>query len=354
MPGVPPAASETGGASGPTARRLAKARSRAYPLRQMEFVPSQGCAHYRKGGNVAKVILLNPKHHTRPYPDERSREIMRKTIEFFERKGKRRLKEDDQERVWYADFLEFLQCEGIFATLFTPAAYGGPDARWDTWRICEFNEILGFYGLPYWYTWQVSILGLGPIWMSGNEDAKRKAAQLLEDGDIFAFGLSERAARRRHLLDRHDADPAGRRHLPGQRREVLHRQRQRGGHGLDLRQDRRHGRVRLLRRRLPAPELRAGRERRRQPELRRRVRPARLPGHRSRTSCRAATTPGTPRSTRSTSASTTSAGPRSASARTPSTRRSTTRPTGASTAWPSPTSRTCGRCSSTPTRGWSR
>ena len=43
------------------------------------------------------MILLNPKHHTRPYPDERSREIMRKTIAFFEDKGKRRLKEDDQQ-----------------------------------------------------------------------------------------------------------------------------------------------------------------------------------------------------------------------------------------------------------------
>ena len=53
--------------------------------------------------------------------------------------------------------------------------YGDADARWDTWRICEFNEILGFYGLAYWYTWQVSILGLGPIWMSKNEALKRKA-----------------------------------------------------------------------------------------------------------------------------------------------------------------------------------
>ncbi len=37
-----------------------------------------------------------------------------------------------------------------------------PDARWDTYRNCIFNEILGFYGLSYWYAWQVSILGLGP------------------------------------------------------------------------------------------------------------------------------------------------------------------------------------------------
>jgi acyl-CoA dehydrogenase len=139
------------------------------------------------------MILLNPKQHNRPYPDERSRQIMLKTIEFFERKGKKKVKADDHERVWYADLLEFQKEEGIFATLLTPSGYGDGDARWDTWRICEFNEILAFYGLCYWYTWQVSILGLGPIWMSQNEGLKRRAAQLLRDGAVFAFGLSEKA-----------------------------------------------------------------------------------------------------------------------------------------------------------------
>ncbi len=138
------------------------------------------------------MILLNPKNHNRPYPDARSREIMLKTIEFFETKGKRKLKQDDRERVWYADFLEFVQREQVFATLLTPAGYGPADSRWDTWRICEFNEILAFYGLHYWYTWQVSILGLGPIWMSANDGLKQRAAQLLRDGEVFAFGLSER------------------------------------------------------------------------------------------------------------------------------------------------------------------
>ena len=73
---------------------------------------------------------------------------------------------------------------------------GRPDARWDTWRICEFAEILGFYGLQYWYTWQVSVLGLGPIWMSDNEALRSARAQALEDGGIFAFGLSEKTTAR--------------------------------------------------------------------------------------------------------------------------------------------------------------
>ena len=139
------------------------------------------------------MILLNPKKHSRPYADDRSREIMLKTIEFFEGKGKARLKEDDRERVWYADFLDFVKDNELFYTLLTPVGYGGEDCRWDTWRNCEFNEILAFYGLHYWYTWQVSILGLGPIWMSKNEGQKRRAAQQLKEGKVFAFGLSERA-----------------------------------------------------------------------------------------------------------------------------------------------------------------
>jgi acyl-CoA dehydrogenase len=140
------------------------------------------------------MILLNPKKHNRYYPDKKSREIMLKTIEFFENKGKVKLKADDHERVWYQDFLDFVKKEKIFATLLTPSTYGAedPDYRWDTWRNCEFNEILAFYALHYWYTWQVSILGLGPIWMSNNEGVKKKTAQLLREGGIFAFGLSEK------------------------------------------------------------------------------------------------------------------------------------------------------------------
>ena len=137
-------------------------------------------------------FLLNPKKHNRLYPDERSKEVMLKTIQFFEEKGKRKLKADDRECVWYADFLDFQKREKIFATLLTPAGYGAADCRWDTWRNCEFNEILAFYGLGYWYTWQVSILGLGPIWQSENEALKRNAARLLDEGEVFAFGLSER------------------------------------------------------------------------------------------------------------------------------------------------------------------
>jgi acyl-CoA dehydrogenase len=139
-------------------------------------------------------LLLNPRTYDPVDLDPESRRLLLATIDFFESRGKDVLKAHDRERVWYGDFLDFVERERIFAKLLTPAAEAGgdPDKRWDTARICAFNEITGFYGLAYWYTWQVSILGLGPIWQSDNAAARRRAARLLDEGSIFAFGLSEK------------------------------------------------------------------------------------------------------------------------------------------------------------------
>jgi len=139
------------------------------------------------------MLLFNPHNYQRTHADERSRELVEKTIAFFETKGLKQIKEDDQAMLWYDDFLDFVRENEIFADLLTPAAYGGENGRWDMWRISHFNEVLGFYGLCYWYTWQVTILGLGPIWMGKNGALKQKTAKLLREGGIFAFGLSEQA-----------------------------------------------------------------------------------------------------------------------------------------------------------------
>ena len=138
--------------------------------------------------------LLNPASYDAGEFDSATQRLLRATIDWFEAKGKVRLTTETRGDTWYADFVEFLAGERALATLLTPArdAGGDPDKRWDTSRNAVFNEILGFYGLPYWYAWQVTILGLGPVWQSENVAARRRAAQLLEDGALFAFGLSER------------------------------------------------------------------------------------------------------------------------------------------------------------------
>ena len=139
------------------------------------------------------MLLLNPKQYDRWHNDELSKTLAVKTIEFFESKGLESIKKDDKSGVWYQDFIDFIKSEKVFANYLTIAGYGDKDSRWDMWRISELNEILGFYGLSYWYTWQVSILGLGPIWMSSNNSAKKRAADMLKNGGIFAFGLSEKS-----------------------------------------------------------------------------------------------------------------------------------------------------------------
>ncbi|MFE2995988.1 acyl-CoA dehydrogenase family protein [Nocardia sp. NPDC059246] len=138
--------------------------------------------------------LFNPKTCEFAEFDAETRRLLRATVDYFETFGKTRLLAESRDRVWYADFLDFIKLERIFATFLTPAAQAGgdPNKRWDTARIAMMSKILGFYGMQYWYVWQVTILGLGPIWQSANAEAKARAAALLESGEIFAFGLSEK------------------------------------------------------------------------------------------------------------------------------------------------------------------
>ncbi|RDS66136.1 MULTISPECIES: acyl-CoA dehydrogenase family protein [unclassified Streptomyces] len=144
---------------------------------------------------MADALLFNPRTYDPAHFDPETRRLLRATVDWFEERGKRRIIEDYRTRAWLGDFLAFAAKEGLFATFLTPASAAGDgedDKRWDTARIAALNEILGFYGLDYWYAWQVTILGLGPVWQSDNTAARARAAELLSQGEVFAFGLSEK------------------------------------------------------------------------------------------------------------------------------------------------------------------
>ncbi|WP_028316254.1 acyl-CoA dehydrogenase family protein [Desulfatibacillum aliphaticivorans] len=139
------------------------------------------------------MLLLNPKNYQdRNYPDERSKEIMLKTIEFFENKGLAKMKEDYYAAEFTDDFTEFIKKEGIFETLFLPKGYGSEEQYYSTYRMYEFSEITGFYGMPYWYTYHVSTLGLDPVFLGDNEELKHRAVETLRQNPLCAFGLSEK------------------------------------------------------------------------------------------------------------------------------------------------------------------
>jgi acyl-CoA dehydrogenase len=144
---------------------------------------------------VPSSLLFNPRTYDPEHFDPETKRLLRVTIDWFEQRGKTRLLEDYAAHTWYSDFLDFVAKEGLFATFLTPAAEAGndPDKRWDTARVAALSEVLGFYGLNYWYTWQVTILGLGPVWQSENPAARARAAHVLEGGGVCGFGLSERA-----------------------------------------------------------------------------------------------------------------------------------------------------------------
>ena len=141
------------------------------------------------------ALLFNPSQYEAAALDEASADDLRALIAFFEGKGLAEMKAEHHAATWYSDFLAALAANGTFARFGTPAEagalVGSAEARWDTTRINELNEILAFYSLSHWYAWQVTVLGLGPVWTSGNSAAQELVAELLADGAVFGFGLSE-------------------------------------------------------------------------------------------------------------------------------------------------------------------
>lgn len=139
-------------------------------------------------------LLLHPHTYAPTHFDDETQRLLRATIDWFEGRGKTKLLGDFHDKVFYSDFLEFAARAGLFSTFLTPSrdSDGHPDKRWDTARIAALSEILGFYGLNYWYPWQVTVLGLGPVWQSENATARARAATRLADGGVAAFGLSEK------------------------------------------------------------------------------------------------------------------------------------------------------------------
>ncbi len=145
------------------------------------------------------MLLFNPSAYDAAHYDEPTRRALLAVRRFFEAKGHAVLKAESHDAAWYDDFVEMIAREGIFARFGTPAAVGslvgGADAataRWDTTRNNDLGQLLAWYSLEHWYAWQVTVLGLGPVWTSGNDEARRLVGELLARGGLFAFGLSER------------------------------------------------------------------------------------------------------------------------------------------------------------------
>jgi len=107
----------------------------------------------------AAPLLLHPDAYDPAHFDDETRRLLRATIEHFESRGKARLTADFHAHEYHEDFLAFVKQERLFATFLTPAeqADGDVDKRWDTARIAAMSEVLGFYGVSYWYPAPVQV-----------------------------------------------------------------------------------------------------------------------------------------------------------------------------------------------------
>jgi len=142
------------------------------------------------------MLLFHPRHYDASRYDAPTRKALLAVRDFFEAKGHEAIKRELHEATWYRDFLDLLEREGVFALFGTTASAGqlagNASARWDTARNNDLGELLAWYSLEHWYAWQVTVLGLGPVWMSGNDAARDRVARQLAAGGVFGFGLSER------------------------------------------------------------------------------------------------------------------------------------------------------------------
>ena len=113
-------------------------------------------------------------------------------VEFFENKGLRTLKDEDQRQEWYGDWIDFVRAHGLYASLLSPKKYSTDRNEFDLGRLTRFLEVFGYFSPAHGYSLQVTFLGLFAILMGSNEALKQEAVGALENGALFAFGVSEK------------------------------------------------------------------------------------------------------------------------------------------------------------------
>lgn len=125
--------------------------------------------------------------------DEYLREpTLRLLVDFFQNKGLAALKKEDRDEVWHQDWIDFQAKNGLYASLLSPRQYSNRGNFFSIRRLTRLLETFAYFAPAHAYSLHVSFLGLFPILVSSNEALKREAIAKLEDGGLFAFGVSEK------------------------------------------------------------------------------------------------------------------------------------------------------------------
>ena len=174
--------------------------------------------------------LFNPAGYEGADLDPASARLMRATIDWFEAKGKARLTAEVHSDEWYGDFIEFLERERAFATLLTPARDAGatPTSAGTPRATRSSTRSSASTGCPTGTRGRSRSSASARSGRATTTSPACALPQLLEDGAVFAFGLSERD----HGADIYSTDmiltPDGDGGFRASGEQVLHRQRQRG------------------------------------------------------------------------------------------------------------------------------
>ena len=114
-------------------------------------------------------------------------------VEFFQKKGLEKLKEEDREEEWYQDWIDYQAQHQLYAKLLVPSKYSTQGWSFQILTLVKFLETFAFLSPAHAYSLHVTFLGVFPFLMSQNEELSRKAVAKLEEGKLFAFGISENA-----------------------------------------------------------------------------------------------------------------------------------------------------------------
>lgn len=144
-----------------------------------------------------KKELLYPISFENNFPSTEADEYLvdphiRHLVDFFQDKGLAALALEQQSEQWYQDWIDYQGRHGIYAGLLSPKAYSSKGNQLNLFRLTRFLEVFAYFSPAHAYSLHVSFLGLFPILMSTNEALKREAIAKLENGGVFALGVSER------------------------------------------------------------------------------------------------------------------------------------------------------------------
>jgi acyl-CoA dehydrogenase len=117
---------------------------------------------------------------------------VRRLRDFFQSKGLEALKQEDLHEDWYPDWIDYQAKHRLYASVLSPERYSSFGNRFNLLKLTRFLETFAYFSPAHAYSLHVSFLGLFPILMSSNEALKKEAIAKLEEGGLFAFGVSER------------------------------------------------------------------------------------------------------------------------------------------------------------------